>query len=181
MSAPTARPPGANPAPGPSRPRNVTDANGAATPLPPLQSSHVGHPLVPAGFCTSGCSSAPEGVVSSSEAPHSACRHRTCFRWWHLPGLPAPGCCPPGPRWGARGAAPSPGVTNGQDTSCTGTRNEPRCAALPSPAPLPCKSSAGLVHRTIPAAHCPGTASTEAQALHQAAPGPQEKFKATSA
>lgn len=97
------------------------------------------------------------------------------------PGYQHRAAAPRGPRWGARGAAPSPGVTNGQGTSCTGTRNEPRCAALPSPAPLPCKSSAGLVHRTIPAAHCPGTASTEAQALHQAAPGPQEKFKAKSA
>lgn len=101
--------PGGKPCPSPSCPHAVTDANGAATPLPPLQPSHVGHPLGPAGFCTSGCSSAPEGVILSSEASLSACRHRTCFWCWHCPKLPAeeelgaPGCCP-------RDLAGEPGV-----------------------------------------------------------------------
>lgn len=54
------------------------------------------------------------------------------------------------PRWGARGAASSPSVTNGQDTSCAGTQRAvllclplPRCpakaaqASCTEPSPLP--------------------------------------------
>lgn len=51
------------------------------------------------------------------------------------------------------------------------------CSAFPCPSALQKQRR----HRTVPAAHRPGMASTEAQALHQAALGPQEKIKAKSA